>query len=127
MNTRIPLYSPGEFDLNEGSLILVDSEGNEVRLPAGPSDILELAANLAKLAHDIGPIGDLAEQAGAEIALDCCDALRQARDNTQGARVQIIQNALMRLRDTGNHQRAAGGFAGIFEIAAMGGLRGLDR
>jgi hypothetical protein len=96
-------------------------------LPAGPSDILELAANLAKLAHDIGPIGDLAEQAGAEIALDCCDALREARDNTQGARVQIIQNALMRLRDTGNHQRAAGGFAGIFEIAAMGGLRGLDR
>lgn len=70
--------------------------------------------------------GDLAEQAGAGVALDCLDALLAAKGGTQGERITIVQNAIVSLSTTGNPARAVGGFACVVEYVIKRGLENLQ-
>ena len=75
---------PDGFTLafNDHTLIATDDDGKTVSLPIGPLGLVELAAELNSIGSDAG---NLAEQAGAGIGIDCLNAILAA--DTQGKRI----------------------------------------
>lgn len=114
------LYThPGGAALSYGASVLTatDKQGHVVRLPIGHGELLELAMELATLAS-----GDASEQAGAEAATDCLDALRVT--DGAGERIRLVRDAITGLQDTTAPDRALNGFAvvlaGILKTDAEG-------
>ena len=99
---------PDGFTLafNDNVLTATDDEGNTVSLPIGPMGLVELAAELDTIGNDAG---NLAEQAGAHIGIDCLNAVLTGA--TQGKRVRAIQSAVLDLQRLAHPKRAAAGFA----------------
>ena len=103
------VYShPDGFTLvfNDHTLIATDDDGNTVSLPIGPLGLVELAAELDTIGNDAG---NLAEQAGADIGIDCLNAVLSGA--TQGKRVRAIQSAVLDLQRLAQPRRAAAGFS----------------
>lgn len=103
------VYShPDGFTLafNDNVLIATDDDGNTVSLPIGPLGLVELAAELDTIGNDAG---NLAEQAGAGIGIDCLNAVLAG--TTQGERVRAIQSAVLDLQRLAHPRRAAAGFS----------------
>ena len=103
------VYShPDGFTLvfNDHTLIATDDDGNTVSLPIGPLGLVELAAELDTIGNDAG---NLAEQAGAGIGIDCLNAVLAG--TTQGKRVRAIQSAVLDLQRLTHPRRAAAGFS----------------
>ena len=103
------VYShPDGFTLvfNDHTLIATDDDGNTVSLPIGPLGLVELAAELDTIGNDAG---NLAEQAGAGIGIDCLNAVLAG--TTQGKRVRAIQSAVLDLQRLAHPRRAAAGFS----------------
>ena len=103
------VYShPDGFTLafNDHTLIANDDDGNTVCLPIGPLGLVELAAELDTIGNDAG---NLAEQAGAGIGIDCLNAVLTGA--TQAKRVRAIQSAVLDLQRLAHPRRAAAGFA----------------
>ena len=103
------VYShPDGFTLafNDNVLIATDDDGNTVSLPIGPLGLVELAAELDTIGNDAG---NLAEQAGAGIGIDCLNAV--LTEATQGERVRAIQSAVLDLQRLAHPRRAAAGFS----------------
>ena len=103
------VYShPDGFTLtfNDHTLIATDDDGNTVSLPIGPLGLVELAAELDTIGNDAG---NLAEQAGAGIGIDCLNAMQAGA--TQAKRVRAIQSAVLDLQRLAHPRRAAAGFS----------------
>lgn len=103
------VYShPDGFTLafDDHTLIATDDDGNTVLLPIGPLGLVELAAELDTIGNDAG---NLAEQAGAGIAIDCLNAVLTG--TTQAKRVRAIQSAVLDLQRLAHPRRAAAGFS----------------
>ena len=103
------VYShPDGFTLafNDHTLIATDDNGKAVSLPIGPLGLVELAAELNAIGNDGG---NLAEQAGAGIGIDCLNAVLAGA--TQGKRLRAIQSAVLDLQRLEHPKRAAGGFS----------------
>ena len=103
------VYShPDGFTLtfNDHTLIASDDDGNTVSLPIGPLGLVELAAELDTIGNDAG---NLAEQAGAGIGIDCLNAV--LAEATQAKRVRAIQSAVLDLQRLAHPRRAAAGFS----------------
>ena len=103
------VYShPDGFTLtfNDHTLIATDDDGNTVSLPIGPLGLVELAAELDTIGNDAG---NLAEQAGAGIGIDCLNAMLAGA--TQAKRVRAIQSAVLDLQRLAHPRRAAAGFS----------------
>lgn len=114
------VYShPDGFTLafNDHTLIATDDEGKTVSLPIGPLGLVELAAELKAIGSDAG---NLAEQAGAGIGIDCLNAILAA--DTQGKRIRAIQSAILDLQRLPHPRRAAGGLAGVLVNVLERGL-----
>ena len=99
---------PDGFTLvfNDHTLIATDDDGNTVSLPIGPLGLVELAAELDTIGNDAG---NLAEQAGAGIGIDCLNAVLAGAN--QGKRVRAIQSAVLDLQRLAHPRRAAAGFS----------------
>ena len=91
---------------NDYTLIATDDDGNTVLLPIGPLGLVELAAELDTIGNDAG---NLAEQAGAGIGIDCLNAVLAGA--TQAKRVRAIQSAVLDLQRLAHPRRAAAGFS----------------
>ena len=91
---------------NDHKLIATDDDGNTVSLPIGPLGLVELAAELDTIGNDAG---NLAEQAGAGIGIDCLNAVLAGA--TQAKRVRAIQSAVLDLQRLAHPRRAAAGFS----------------
>ena len=76
-----------------------------------------MSAALNAIGHDAE---DLAEQTGANIGLDCLNAILAA--DTQGERVRAIQSAVLELQRLAHPERAAAGFAVTLVNALERGL-----
>ena len=103
------VYShPDGFTLtfNDHTLIATNDDGNTVFLPIGPQGLVELAAELDTIGNDAG---NLAEQAGAGIGIDCLNAVLAGA--TQAKRVRAIQSAVLDLQRLAHPRRAAAGFS----------------
>ena len=103
------VYShPDGFTLtfNDHTLIATDDDGNTVSLPIGPLGLVVLAAELDTIGNDAG---NLAEQAGAGIGIDCLNAMLAG--TTQAKRVRAIQSAVLDLQRLAHPRRAAAGFS----------------
>ena len=114
------VYShPDGFALafNDNALIATDDNGKAVSLPIGPLGLVELAAELDTIGSDAG---NLAEQAGAGIGIDCLNAVLAGK--TQGERLRAIQSAVLDLQGLAHPKRAAGGFAGVLVNVLERGL-----
>lgn len=73
------LYShPDGFTLafNDHTLIATDDDGKTVSLPIGPLGLVELAEELNAIGNDAG---NLVEQAGGSIGIDCLNAILAAK------------------------------------------------
>lgn len=122
------VYShPDGFTLafNDHTLIATDDDGKTVSLPIGPLGLVELAAELSALGNDAG---NLAEQAGAGIGIDCLNAVLAGK--TQGERLWAIQSAVLDLEHLAylaHPERAAGGFAGVLVNVLERGLANLPK
>ena len=110
---------PDGFTLafNNTVLTATDDEGNTVSLPIGPLGLVELAAELDTIGNDAG---NLAEQAGAGIGIDCLNAVLTGA--TQGKRVRAIQSAVLDLQRLAHPRRAAAGFSGVLVNVLERGL-----
>jgi hypothetical protein len=99
---------PDGFTLafNDNVLTATDDDGKKVSLPIGPLGLVELAEELNAIGNDAG---NLAEQAGGGIGIDCLNAILAAK--TQGERVRAIQSAVLDLQRLPHPKRAAGGFS----------------
>lgn len=104
-------------------LVATDDNGHRVCIPVCPSELLKLAAELVALANDGS---DLAEQAGAGAAINCLNALLQAKHCSAGERIELVQNAVISLQRTTHPDRAAGGFAVVMESVVQRGLEALE-
>ena len=114
------VYShPDGFTLafNDNVLTATDDEDNTVCLPIGPQGLVELAAELDTIGNDAG---NLAEQAGAGIGIDCLNAVLTGA--TQGKRVRAIQSAVLDLQRLAHPRRAAAGFSGVLVNVLERGL-----
>ena len=119
------IYShPDGFTLafNDHTLIATDDNGKTVSLPIGPLGLAELAAELKAIDHDAG---NLAEQAGAGIGIDCLNALLAGK--TQGERLRAIQSAVLELQRLAHPKRAAAGFAGVLVNVLERGIANLPK
>ena len=116
---RIVYSHPDGFTLvfNDHTLIATDDDGNTVSLPIGPLGLVELAAELDTIGNDAG---NLAEQAGAGIGIDCLNAVLTGA--TQGKRVRAIQSAVLDLQRLAHPRRAAAGFSGVLVNVLERGL-----
>ena len=116
---RIVYSHPDGFTLvfNDHTLIATDDDGNTVSLPIGPLGLVELAAELDTIGNDAG---NLAEQAGASIGIDCLNAVLTGA--TQGKRVRAIQSAVLDLQRRAHPRRAAAGFSGVLVNVLERGL-----
>ena len=115
------VYShPDGFTLafNDHTLIATDDDGNTVSLPIGPLGLVELAAELDTIGNDAG---NLAEQAGAGIGIDCLNAVLTG--TTQAKRVRAIQSAVLDLQRLAHPRRAAAGFSVALVNVLERGLR----
>lgn len=74
-------------------------------------------AALNAIGHDAG---NLAEQAGAGIGLDCLNTVLAV--DTQGERIRAIQSAVLELQRLAHPERAAAGFAVTLVNALERGL-----
>ena len=108
-----------KLEYTDGELIATDPDGNSIALPIGPAGLSALATELASLADDSG---NLAEQAGAGIGMNCLNDLLGAKKGTQGHRIHILQSAIMELIATANPARAAAGFSMVTENVIVRGL-----
>ena len=110
---------PDGFTLafNDHTLIATDDDGNTVSLPIGPLGLVELAAELDTIGNDAG---NLAEQAGAGIGIDCLNAVLAGV--TQGKRSRAIQSAVLDLQRLAHPRRAAAGFSGVLVNVLERGL-----
>ena len=106
--SRTVYNHPDGFTLgfNDHTLIATDDNGNTVSLPIGPLGLVELAAELDTIGNDAG---NLAEQAGAGIGIDCLNAVLAGA--TQAKRVRAIQSAVLDLQRLAHPRRAAAGFS----------------
>ena len=114
------VYShPDGFTLafDDHTLIATDDNGNTVSLPIGPLGLVELAAELDTIGNDAG---NLAEQAGAGIGIDCLNAVLAG--TTQGKRVRAIQSAVLDLQRLAHPRRAAAGFSVVLVNVLERGL-----
>lgn len=114
------VYShPDGFTLafNDNALTATDDDGKSVSLPIGPLGLVELAAELNAIGSDAG---NVAEQAGAGIGIDCLNAVLAGA--TQGERLRAIQSAVLDLQRLAHPRRAAGGFAGVLVNVLERGL-----
>ena len=102
--TTVYQHPNGALTYGASVLTATDEQGHVVRLPIGPSELLELAMELATLAS-----GDAAEQAGADAAADCLDALRVT--DGAGERIRLVRDAITGLQDATHPERALDGFA----------------
>ena len=103
------VYShPDGFALafNDNTLIATDDDGKTVSLPIGPLGLVELAAELDTIGNDAG---NLAEQAGAGIGIDCLNSALAGAN--QAKRVKAIQSAVLDLQRLAHPKRAAAGFS----------------
>lgn len=103
------VYShPDGFTLacNDNVLTATDDDGKTVSLPIGPLGLVELAEELNAIGNDAG---NLAEQAGGGIGIDCLNAILAAK--TQGERMRAIQSAVLDLQRLPHPKHAAGGFS----------------
>ncbi len=103
------VYShPDGFTLafTDHTLIATDDDGKTVSLPIGPLGLVDLAEELNAIANDAG---NLAEQAGGGVGIDCLNAILAAK--TQGERARAIQSAVLDLQRLPHPKRAAGGFS----------------
>jgi len=119
------VYShPDGFTLafNDHTLIATDDNGKAVSLPIGPLGLVKLAAELDSIGNDAG---NLAEQAGAGIGIDCLNAVLAGK--TQGERLRAIQSAVLDLQRLAHPKRAAGGFAGVLVNTLEIGLKNLPK
>ena len=110
---------PDGFTLafNDNVLTATDDEGNTVSLPIGPLGLVELAAELDTIGNDAG---NLAEQAGAGIGIDCLNAVLVGAN--QGKRSRAIQSAVLDLQRLAHPRRAAAGFSGVLVNVLERGL-----
>ena len=106
--SRTVYNHPDGFTLvfNDHTLYATDDDGNTVSLPIGPLGLVELAAELDTICNDAG---NLAEQAGAGIGIDCLNAVLAGA--TQAKRVRAIQSAVLDLQRLAHPRRAAAGFS----------------
>lgn len=106
--SRTVYNHPDGFTLafNDNVLTATDDGGKTVSLPIGPLGLAELAEQLNAIGNDAG---NLAEQAGGGIGIDCLNAILAAK--TQGERVKAIQSAVLDLQRLPHPKRAAGGFS----------------
>ena len=114
------VYShPDGFTLafDDHTLTATDSDDKTVSLPIGPLGLVELAAELDTIGNDTG---NLAEQAGAGIGIDCLNAILTGK--TQGARLGVIESAILSLQRLAHPERAVGGFAGVLVNSLERGL-----
>lgn len=72
----------------------------------------------------VNDAGNLAEQAGAGIGLDCLNTILAT--DTQGERIRAIQSAVLELQRLAHPERAAVGFAVSLANVLERGL-GLDK
>lgn len=121
--SRTVYNHPDGFTLafNDDTLIATDDNGKTVSLPIGPLGLVELAAELDTIGNDAG---NLAEQAGAGMGIDCLNAVLAGA--TQGKRLRAIQSAVLDLQRLAHPKRAAAGFAGVLVNVLERGL-GLDK
>ena len=107
-DTTTVYQHPDGFALvfHDNALIATDDDGKAVSLPIGPLGLVELAAELNAIGNDAG---NLAEQAGAGIGIDCLNAVLAGA--TQGKRLRAIQSAVLDLQRLPHPKRAAGGFS----------------
>ena len=122
--SRTVYNHPDGFTLafNDHTLIATDDDGKTVSLPIGPLGLVELAAELNAIGNDAG---NLAEQAGAGIGIDCLNAVLNM--TTQGERLRAIQSAVLDLQRLAHPRRAAGGFAGVLVNVLERGLASLPK
>lgn len=108
--SRTVYNHPDGFTLafNDHTLIATDDDGKTVSLPIGPLGLVELAEKLNAIGNDAG---NLAEEAGSGIGVDCLNAILAAK--SQGERMRAIQSAVLDLQRLPHPKRAAGGFAGV--------------
>lgn len=106
--SRTVYNHPDGFTLafNDNALTATDDDGKTVSLPIGPLGLVELAEELNAIGNDAG---NLAEQAGGGIGIDCLNAILAAK--TQGERMRAIQSAVLDLQRLPHPKRAAGGFS----------------
>ena len=99
---------PDGFTLafHDNALTAAGDDGKTVSLPIGPLGLVELAEELNAIGNDGG---NLAEQAGSGIGIDCLNAILTAK--TQGERMRAVQSAVLDLQRLQHPKRAAGGFS----------------
>ena len=121
--SRTVYRHPDGFTLafNDNALIATDDDGKTVSLPIGPLGLVKLADELNAIGNDAG---NLAEQAGAGIGLDCLNVILAAE--IQGERIRAIQSAVLELQRLAHPERAAGGFSGVLVNVLERGLE-LDK
>ena len=118
MNRTVYSHPDGfALDFNDNALTATDDDGKSVSLPIGPLGLVELAAELNAIGNDAG---NLAEEAGAGIGIDCLNAVLAGA--TQGERLRAIQSAVLELQCLAHPRRAAGGFAGVLVNVLERGL-----
>lgn len=125
------------IDLLNGMLTVTDADGQTASVPIGEIGLAELGERMVSIGqalttgrgtaeqaghelNTIGNPGNMAEQVGSGIAMDCLNAMLAA--DSQGERLGILQGAILDLAELPRHDRAAGGFAAILVNVLEQGL-----
>lgn len=106
MTTAIYKHPDGhEIHCERNVLTARTAEGVAVSIDLGnPSNVLELADKLAAIGNDAG---NLAEQAGAETAIDALTSMAATDD--RGERIATLQSAILAAMKSPHPERFAGG------------------
>lgn len=119
--TSITIYSHPdghEIHCERNVLTACTAEGVAVSIPIGsPANVLALAEALTAIANDAG---NLAEQAGAEAAIDALSDMAATDD--RGERIATLQSAILGAMKSPHPERFAGGLAVV--LAGTFGLEG---
>lgn len=119
MTTAIYKHPDGhEIHCERNVLTASTAEGVAVSINLGsPSNVLALSAKLAAIGNDAG---NLAEQAGAETAIDALTSMAATDD--RGERIATLQAAIVGALRSPHPERFAGGLAVV-----LAGVFGGDR